>query len=252
MTKIEVAKDYNIFKQVEGNRIINWGHVNRLEESMKERDYLTSLHPILVNESFEIIDGQHRLEALKRLNKPVYYIKSHNLGLKDVQTLNALSKNWTHRDFALSYSKIGITAYTIYLDIASNYFVKSEDGKKTFKLKHNVLLRYLIGEGVNNMNAIFKAGELQIDNENLSRLKLEQLLDVAKISHDPHKMMGRDFGYAFFTICSNPEYNHKRMLDKMAKFSEKMGKCENVQDFTREIEKIYNRHALVGEQVRFF
>ena len=54
--------DYAKFKTLQGNRDVNKLHVSRLKESFKTA-YLLS--PIVVNQYYEIIDGQHRYEAAK-------------------------------------------------------------------------------------------------------------------------------------------------------------------------------------------
>lgn len=50
------TNDYSLFKTLKGNRNINQAHLYRLTKSIKEK-YLLS--PIVVNEHFEIIDGQN-------------------------------------------------------------------------------------------------------------------------------------------------------------------------------------------------
>jgi len=69
--KILITYDYEIFKRMRGNRILNNSHVKNLVKSMKEK-YLPQ--PILVNKDMEIIDGQHRFAAAEELNLPIHYL----------------------------------------------------------------------------------------------------------------------------------------------------------------------------------
>ena len=69
--QIHWTTDYDIFKQLLGNREINYNHVRRLIKSMQE-EYL--IVPIQVNEKMEVIDGQHRIAACKELGFPIYYM----------------------------------------------------------------------------------------------------------------------------------------------------------------------------------
>lgn len=64
------TNEYGLFKNLSGNRFVD--HSGKIAESMKERGLL--LAPIIVNEKKEIIDGQNRFEACKKLNLPVYYV----------------------------------------------------------------------------------------------------------------------------------------------------------------------------------
>ena len=58
--------DYGQFKNIEGNRGINLKHVNTLVTSITEKDLQI---PIIVDQNMRVVDGQHRLEAYKKLNK---------------------------------------------------------------------------------------------------------------------------------------------------------------------------------------
>lgn len=247
--KIKVTSNPNIFYSLPGNREINWGHVYKLVKAMEEKDYLSSAHPILVNENFEIIDGQHRLEALKMLNRPIYYIQGQNLKLEDVQMLNAFSKNWTPHDFALSYAKLGHVNYVVYLDLISKF--KLNTGNKTLKLKHEALLLY-ITHSKQAQNDAFKKGGLAMPDEKKTRYMLTQLIDVASCIPDDTRVMGKIFSLAFYDLCNHPDYNHKHMVAKMRKYSDKLGKYVTVQDCLRELESIYNRFTPQDAQLRAF
>jgi len=243
--KIKSTTDYDKFFALPGNRNINWGHVDKLVRAMEEKDYLASMHPILVNENFEIIDGQHRLEALKALKKPVYYIQGQNLKLEDVQMLNAFSKNWTPHDFALSYAKLGYVNYVIYLDVLSRYKV----GK--YRIKHEAVLRYMTQSKEHHTEA-FRRGQIKVPDENKSRKMLQQYSEVASLLGDDGRGAGKIFGLAFWELLQNPKYNHKTMLHKMRKYADKMGKYVTVQDCLRELESIYNRFTLANDQIKAY
>ena len=62
--QIHSTYDLSIFKILDGNRNINLGHVERLVKSIEENGFLKM--PIIVNDNFDVIDGQHRLMAAKK------------------------------------------------------------------------------------------------------------------------------------------------------------------------------------------
>ena len=64
---VYMTYDYNIFKKMLGNRELNERHVFRLKKSIRE-NYIPNA--IIVNQSMEVVDGQHRLKALSELGKP--------------------------------------------------------------------------------------------------------------------------------------------------------------------------------------
>ena len=94
------TKNYSIFKFLNGNRNLELPHLKRLTESMTEM-YLLSI--IVVNEHFELIDGQHRFTAAQHLGLPIHFIIKTGYGLKEVQRLNTNSSVWNKKTYLESY-----------------------------------------------------------------------------------------------------------------------------------------------------
>jgi hypothetical protein len=84
-------------------------HVKRLVESITECNLL-HMQPIIVNEKLEIIDGQHRLSAAKRLGVEIYYQVVPNLTARDIILMN-ISKGWTLGDYLNFYVENGYPEY---------------------------------------------------------------------------------------------------------------------------------------------
>lgn len=59
--RIYKTDDHTLFKKLEGNRDVR--SVEKIIKSIDNVGYVLS--PILVNEKYEVIDGQNRLEACK-------------------------------------------------------------------------------------------------------------------------------------------------------------------------------------------
>ena len=96
------TKNYDQFKTLEGNRSIDQKNVNNIEQNMREHGVLPTV--IIVNEKMEVIDGQHRIEALKRLHEPVRFQIHEGLTVKDCIGFNIASVNWKIKDYIKSYS----------------------------------------------------------------------------------------------------------------------------------------------------
>lgn len=109
VNKVYKTNDLSIFKTIEGNRPPNLQHVRRLTSSIEENGVLCN--PILVNEKFQVIDGQHRLLAAKNVKSEIYYIILNGYDLEEVHTLNLNQKNWTKKDFMNGYADMGIESY---------------------------------------------------------------------------------------------------------------------------------------------
>jgi hypothetical protein len=109
VNKVYKTHDLSIFTQIDGNRVPNLQHIKRLSDSI--RVYGMKCNPILVNENFEVIDGQHRLMAAKEASSFVYYIVVEGYALSEVHTLNLNQKNWSKKDFMEGYANMGIDSY---------------------------------------------------------------------------------------------------------------------------------------------
>ena len=101
--------DYSKFKRLKGNRAVLANRVSRIMQSICKHGYITN--PIVVNENFEIIDGQGRFEALRQLELPVDYIVAYGTGVKQCIALNAYGGIWTMNDYIDSYCEGGNENY---------------------------------------------------------------------------------------------------------------------------------------------
>ena len=128
---VYITFDYDAFSRLQGNRPVDEKHVGELVEKIKTKDLRV---PIIVNQNFDVIDGQHRLEARRRIGAPVYYIGVRDTSLQDVQTLNAGQKDWTINDFVQSHIETGNQNYVIYKWFREHY-----------RLPHNQSLILLSG-----------------------------------------------------------------------------------------------------------
>ena len=93
--------NYDQFRFIEGNRPID----NHFMKIVKMIEAVGTLWcPILVNERMEIVDGQHRFEAFKKLRLPVIYVMQTGIGIKEVRAMNNVAMKWKERDFIHSYA----------------------------------------------------------------------------------------------------------------------------------------------------
>jgi len=105
------TSDYSIFQKHAANRNIDKANLHKIINSIKARNLLY-LRPIIVNKNFEIIDGQHRLEAAKYLELPVFYQIQPEAVDEDIILLNDNMKRWTIDDYLNYYLSKGNIEYT--------------------------------------------------------------------------------------------------------------------------------------------
>ena len=99
--KIYTTTDYEGFVFTDWNRDVSNARTVKMVEAIESTGWLPE--PVLVNEKFEVIDGQSRVKALERLNMPVEFCIKPGIGRKECQILNLFQKNWNTMDYINSY-----------------------------------------------------------------------------------------------------------------------------------------------------
>lgn len=220
--QVHTTNDYFLFKPIDGNRNKNLLHINRLTKSISE-NYLFTV--IVVNENYEIIDGQHRFEVIKELGLPLNYIICKGYGLREVQILNATSKTWNAEDYLDGYCKLGYPDYITY---------------KNFKNKYNIghveCMTLLNNQNGDNIKA-FYAGKFKIKNIFESERKIELILMVEPYYRNCRR---RSFIFAMNTLLNNPNFNFSEFLQKLKIQPLALQDCHNVTSYIALIEEIYN------------
>lgn len=95
---IKATTDYDSFKFRSDNRKSDRNHVENLMTSIMQGNDL-HLHPIIVNEDKEVIDGQHRLMAARKLEVPIYYVVDEDFDPIKMVVFNTTQKRWATNDY---------------------------------------------------------------------------------------------------------------------------------------------------------
>ena len=107
---IHKTKDYDKFKHYSFNRTLNEGLVKRIMESINKIGYIHG-KAVIVDKEMSIIDGQHRFEACKRLNLPIYYMVTTGDPQETIIQLNAQQQGWKMADYIDSWAGKGVKCY---------------------------------------------------------------------------------------------------------------------------------------------
>ena len=118
--------DFDSFKRVLGNRKVLEERVSKILASYDKIGYIPV--PIIVNEKFEVIDGQGRLEACKRRSLPVNFIIRPGLKIEDCIVMNINVSPWTLMDYIECYAETGNENYQWMVKLFEEMFEKH--GKK--------------------------------------------------------------------------------------------------------------------------
>ena len=107
--------DLSRFNRLACNRRVNPHRLAQLKASITEHGFIGG--PIVVNEKYEVIDGQGRLLACQEVKSPIEYIIRPGLGIDDCITLNQNGTTWKLDDYILSYAERGIEDYIRLFDL---------------------------------------------------------------------------------------------------------------------------------------
>jgi hypothetical protein len=219
--------DYKMFKLMGGNRRISKRRVDTIGRSMALHPEIFKIRPILVNEKFEIIDGQHRFNAAKKLGIPVWYEIAEGIGHDEALQLNQNQANWTLIDYARSYAHAGLQDYKDYLKVLENH-----PGFPT-----HIIMQYIGGNKKNNASE-FRAGQFKATTIVIGEVYLDYLKDVAQYET---KAKLQTAARALFKVFQTEGYDHDRLLSKFAIAPQGLFKpYGTMQEVLRSVEDIYN------------
>lgn len=242
-SSIQETKDYKIFKNLKGNRPVEKQHVRELIASFTDRGNLIKEFPVVVNEHMEIIDGQHRIAALKELGWPVAYRIEPGLNIDTVRNINSAQKNWNWLDYAHSYAALGNDNYRRLLQL-----------HEWFHVGYHVLARYCAfdRDRTKRGNIKFASGNLELTPEAKERAwnLLSQAKELVELLEDKNITT---IWPALYIIFQSPDYDHKRMVQKFTNYGDHLKTYNSINDQLRALEDIYNFNVKNGsEPVRLF
>lgn len=108
--------DYDKFKFVTENRSIKQRNVENLIKSFKLTGGMLKSKPIIVDRELNIIDGQHRLMACRKMNIPVHYIVTDD-NTDNIPIYNTYQNKWGLNDYAQYFAKKGNENYIRLLSV---------------------------------------------------------------------------------------------------------------------------------------
>jgi len=246
---VMLTKDYAMFKHIAGNRELIEPNIQAIRNQLIERG---QQQPIIVNERNEIIDGQHRLEACKRLKMPVQYIKRVGANLDDVISTNIVGKKWTLMDYVNRFAAEGKTDY---IDLkkfivgakecgfAPSTAVKIAQGSNTndsfYMYEDGVIRRgrenkqskalYHVGDAI-------KRGSFTMPNEDEAKKRLEQIHEFKEWTFY-NKVT---FVNAIMQCMRIKEMDFDRLLESARKYQRRFTNEASTENFVKMFEEVYN------------
>ena len=223
--QVHTTTDYFLFKPIDGNRNKDLLHLNRLRKSM-EQNYLFTV--IIVNENYEIIDGQHRFEIISEFKLPLHYIICKGYGIKEVHILNLNSKTWNAGDFLTGYCNLGYKDYLRFREFYNKY-----------GFGYNESIAMLTGNTTNGGSDFqkFQKGEFKITHWSDACKNAERLCLFKDFF--PY-WKNRSFVFAMLILFKNNNFEFVEFYKKVKDQPNLLMKCSDSMQYISLIEEIYN------------
>lgn len=238
--KVMSTNDYDQFKTLEGNREVDRRHVNQLIKLLVANGNLTDQFPIIISKDGYVIDGQHRLEALKTLGWEVGYIIEENANIETVRNINQGNKNWSWRDVAESYANLGNVEYEWFLQFYDSHI----------ELTYTLAMLFCGGKQSkrNSSASAFNQGTFVITDKAKAQQYARQYSEIRALVD----ITNHDFGKALNKIFTSPFYDHERMVDKLHSYGHQLPIKASTTDYQRELERIFNYGYSEENKARLF
>ena len=197
---IMVTENYDMFKKIGGNRKLNKANYAKIVKSMKEEQLII---PIVVNEKYEIIDGQHRYTACKDLGKPVYFYMVRGYGLNQVKRANIASSNWKKENYLDMFVAENNEVYKEFEEIKERYDLNISNLLKIFAIvqeKQNARVGYE-----------FENGTFTLDG----KMEVLRFLTALEDFNFFKFYKSNNFLIAFTRLYFKSEYDHDKMKTKL-------------------------------------
>ena len=221
--------DYSMFRRMEGNREVTAKRARNIRNSIEQVGLIPS--PIIVNEHMEVIDGQGRLEAIRQLGLPVFYIIVPGLTLADCVAMNVNTTPWTLLDYISSYAETGNDSYRRLLNLINSY-----------DLPMSTVVCAATGVMATSNASVIKNGTLNIDGDfywaidgMLSYIeRFSKLMKEAGISNRGPVLSCLCFCYQ----CD--DVDNERMYDQFMRYCHKLTSATKTLEILDTLSDIYN------------
>ena len=245
-SEVMYSSDYEKFSILEQNRVVNDNHVSELVVSIQNSGQLT---PIIINEKFEIIDGQHRFDACKILKIPVMYLISYKTSIKEVILMNNTQKSWKLPDYLRSFSHNDWHNHETYQKV--DKFMREHDLKLTTCI---VLLSEGTGSGGSTGTALagqglmsFRKGTYKIGNLARAQAIAKILSEIKAFAPD---LVGSDrFCRSYCKLSLETKWDHNSAVYQIKKYRRKYDGASSKEEALQGLLTVYNYNQLKFKKI---
>lgn len=221
--------DYKRFKFIDGNRYVNEKKVEKLIGTINDGLDILKYAPIIVDNDYGIIDGQHRYHVCLKLKRSVHYIIAPPKKITEIAKINSATDKWRMGDYLESY-----------VAVMNRDYMELDQFTETYNLSLGVAIS-LLGRGKaadgGHMLERFRNGYFKVNDRDEAHRIATFLMDYKKYTE---LFKQRSFAVAISRLSVHENYDHKKMMEKLEKSKIKIKKEQTPKDYIRQLEGIFN------------
>lgn len=184
INEVRLTDDYGKFKKLQGNRDVDDARVARIRESISKVGFVNG--PIIVNEKFEIVDGQGRLEVCQMDKIPVPYVVIDGIGIDECISMNINQSNWKTVDYIKAYADLGRPDYIRF----HSYLIDNYKRQSGLRLSLTVLHWAAFHTALSNNDSKIRKGTLIFSQEQYNKAnEMLSFFDEFKDVHTNNKSL---------------------------------------------------------------
>jgi hypothetical protein len=228
--KINVTKNYRLFRRSDENRPLDLKRHRKLDESMKENGFLPC-YPIICKRDAAgqliIKDGQHRLAFAEKHALPVYWIEVDDATDFDVATINNTQKTWLPSDYAKRFADGGSADYAELIEFKDEHGIPLTTGA--------MLLAGVTG--FNSISESFYDGSFKVKDRHWAKSVVSVYTPIVNADK---KLKGMVLLLACMAAARVKNFSAKRLIDNLGRCRNKLAHFGSRDAYLEMLEKIYN------------
>lgn len=237
--------NYSIFKKCTGNRDVAESRVKKLIDSIKTVGWRKSF--ITVNKNMEVIDGQGRIEALKRLKMPVPFVVDADATIRECIAMNMNGTKWGIKDYIKSYADQGKPVYQALYNFMKRY------------PKYNSrVISFMLTGMESYIQVVASKGTLDIPLERFTKAEIAIIPYLQRFHIKPISVLNDKGGactylYNAIIFAAQQEgIDRERLYQKVSQNYMNLPRFRNTPTCLQVIEVIYNRKLPVERKVYLY
>ncbi|MBR0541455.1 MAG: ParB N-terminal domain-containing protein [Clostridia bacterium] len=208
--KIGSTLDYRRFNLLNSNKAIKQRNVEKLIKSFQLTKGMSKSKPIICDSDFNVIDGQHRLEACKRMGIPVHYIITDDK-VETIPIYNAFQEKWGMDDYARYYANRGNENYQRIIDLRNKAGISLSG-----------CIECVIDSTSRQFNDNFKEGRFIFDGEIDKMLEyISKVIELCQVITGK-RVIKRKISRAVRFLEKTETFNLDELIEKLKKYPGKI------------------------------